>query len=42
MSYKKNSDGPLGYTYSIGFWVKKHITLLFYIESLLELLYVDH
>ena len=23
MSYERNSDGPLGYTYTIGFWVEK-------------------
>ena len=36
MFYKRNSDGALGYTYTIGFWVKKqHTTAILRIESLL-------
>ena len=41
MFYKINSDGALGYTYTIGFWVKNHTPLLFCIEYLLKLLYAD-
>ena len=26
MFYKRNSDGPLGYAYTIGFWVQKQHT----------------
>ena len=26
MFYKRNSDGPLGYTYTIGVWVEKKNT----------------
>ena len=37
MSYKKNGDCTLGYTYTIGFGLKNNIPLLFYIESLPKL-----
>ena len=42
MSDKRNSDSPLGYTYTILVWIKKkHTPLLFCIESLLKLLYIN-
>ena len=41
MSYKRNSDGPLRYTYTIGFWDKKQTPLLFCAEFLLKLIYID-
>ena len=41
MSYERNSYSTLGYTYTIGFWLKKNTPLLFCIESLLKLLYID-
>ena len=41
MIYERNSDGTLGYIYNIGIWVKKQPPLLFFIESLLKLLYID-
>ena len=42
ISYEKKSDGTLGYTYTVGFWDEKHTLILFCVESLLKLLYVDH
>ena len=41
MFYKRNSDCPLGFTYTIGFWVKKKHTTAFFIVSLQILLYID-
>ena len=40
MSYEKNSNGPLGYTYTIVLGLKNNTLLLFCFESLLKLLYV--
>ena len=41
MSYERNNNGTLEYTYTIGFWIKYNTPLLFCIESLLKLLYVN-
>ena len=41
MYYERNDDCTLGYTYTIGFGLQKHTPLLFCIEFLLKLLYID-